>query len=773
MIQFDLPKQKSSIIKVLGVGGGGSNAVNFMFKQDIEGVDFIICNTDSKAIEQSDVPNKIQLGPHLTQGLGAGADPSVGKLATEESLEEIRKILEVNTRMAFITVGMGGGTGTGGAPIIAKICKDLGILTVGIVTTPFGFEGPRRQKQAEEGINQLKPLVDTLLVISNDKLRVQYGNLKMKEAFTKADNVLATAAKCITDVINSRGHIIVDFADVCTVMKNGGVAILGKAEVEGENRAERAIEEALTSPLLNDSDIKGAKWILLNINSAEGEHECTMDELETINNYLRERTGEHSDVIMGMGYDATLDKKLGITLIATGFEGKDPFKSETPKKAEAPIEEKIVMTLVTDAVVTEQIKEEPLSNEVTEKAADHFILDQTEETPIHFSFDQTPVFEAPSLVAEEALEEEVKEVVLDKYDTIWELNAEASIEAADSIEAEMEAEIAMEEKAVAPEEEMEVEEEFEVEEEMELMAFENNELMPTLVLEEEPAFEDEVEAEMEEMTEEMEEVNIEEMEEEVEEEMFTLNMEAEKEATVVSEFILSKPTNIYVEEADEVAEEISAPVIASNEVIFEIHESDPNLDMAEDFVLEEIDIEEEVEEEVEEEFMEEELMEEELMEAEMTIDENIAQEEIVTVEMYTAPVIETPAPAEVVFETSFRYEEEPSMQLVMREESNTPVAHVNQQANYDMPLDNAEEQRRKVAERIQKLRNLSFNINNANDPSNDFESVPAYVRRNMEMFGNTLASVENYYSKYTVDKDENNQTQISTINTFMDGKKPD
>jgi cell division protein FtsZ len=320
---------------------------------------------------------------------------------------------------------------------------------------------------------------------------------------------------------------------------------------------------------------------------------------------------------------------------------------------------------------------------------------------------------------------------------------------------------------------MEVEEEFEVEEEMELMAFENNELMPTLVLEEEPAFEDEVEAEMEEMTEEMEEVNIEEMEDEVEEEMFTLNMEAEKEATIVSEFVLSKPTNIYVEEADEVAEEISAPVNESNEVIFEIHESDPSLDMAEDFVLEEIDIDEEVEEEVEEELMEEELMEEELMEAEMTIDENIAQEEVATVEMYTAPVIETPAPAEVVFETSFRYEEEPSMQLVMREESNTPVAHVNHQANYDMPLDNAEEQRRKVAERIQKLRNLSFNINNANDPSNDFESVPAYVRRNMEMFGNTLASVENYYSKYTVDKDENNQTQISTINTFMDGKKPD
>ena len=765
MIQFDLPKQKSSIIKVLGVGGGGSNAVNFMFKQDIEGVDFIICNTDSKAIEQSDVPNKIQLGPHLTQGLGAGADPSVGKLATEESLEEIRKILEVNTRMAFITVGMGGGTGTGGAPIIAKICKDLGILTVGIVTTPFGFEGPRRQKQAEEGINKLKPLVDTLLVISNDKLRVQYGNLKMKEAFTKADNVLATAAKCITDVINSRGHIIVDFADVCTVMKNGGVAILGKAEVEGENRAERAIEEALNSPLLNDNDIKGAKWILLNINSAEGEHECTMDELETINNFLRERTGEHSDVIMGMGYDATLDKKLGITLIATGFEGKDPFKTETPKKAEAPIEEKIVMTLVTDAVAAEQIKQEPVINEVNEKAEDHFILDQTEETPIHFSFDQAPAIEAPLLVAEEELEEEeIKEVVLDKYDTIWELNAEASIAAADSIEEEME-----EDELEEMEEDEMLASEEEIEEEMEVMAFENSELMPSLVLEEEPAFEEE--ADMEEELDELEEVHI---EEEVQEEMFTLNMEAEKEATIVSDFILSKPTNIYVEEADEVEEEFSAPVVASNEVIFEVNETDSSVAMEEDFMLEEITVEEEVEEMlIEEEFIEEELMEEELMEVEMTIDENIAEEEVATVEMYTAPVIETPAPAEVVFESSFRYEEEPSMQLVMREESNTPVAHVNQQANYDMPLDNAEEQRRKVAERIQKLRNLSFNINNANDSNNDFESVPAYVRRNMEMFGNTLASVENYYSKYTVDKDENNQTQISTINTFMDGKKPD
>ena len=729
MIQFDLPKQKSSIIKVLGVGGGGSNAVNFMFKQDIEGVDFIICNTDSKAIEQSDVPNKIQLGPHLTQGLGAGADPSVGKLATEESLDEIRKILEVNTRMAFITVGMGGGTGTGGAPIIAQICKDLGILTVGIVTTPFGFEGPRRQKQAEEGINALKPLVDTLLVISNDKLRVQYGNLKMKEAFTKADNVLATAAKCITDVINSRGHIIVDFADVCTVMKNGGVAILGKAEVEGENRAQRAIEEALNSPLLNDNDIKGAKWILLNINSAEGDHECTMDELETINEYLRSRTGEHSDVIMGMGYDATLDKKLGITLIATGFEGKDPFKTEVPKKAEAPIEEKIVMTLVTDAAASEQIKEEPLSNETADQNQDHFILDQTEQTPIHFSFDQDPILEAP-VVAEE--EEVTAEVELEKYDAIWDLNAVVSIEAADRIEEELEAEL---EEEVAED----VEEEAPV-----LMAFEQNEYMPSLIIEDEDEMDED----------EMEEVEMEELvEEEEEEEVFALNMTPE--TVSAQDFILNKPTNIY---ADEEEETIEAEI--EMEPVMELMEEDAEVEIVEEEMEEEVYIEEEYV--LEEEIMEEEMMEEEVM-----------AELVAPVEMYSAPVEEPAAPAEVAFETSFRYEEEPAMQLVMREESNTPVAQVSQHAHYDMPLDNAEEQRKKVAERIQKLRNLSFNINNGNDPNNDFESVPAYVRRNMDMFGNTMASVENYYSKYTVDKDENNQTQISTINTFMDGKKPD
>jgi len=739
MIQFDLPKQKSSIIKVLGVGGGGSNAVNFMFNQNIEGVDFIICNTDSKAIEQSTVPNKIQLGPHLTQGLGAGADPSVGKLATEESLDEIRKILEVNTRMAFITVGMGGGTGTGGAPIIAKICKDLGILTVGIVTTPFGFEGPRRQAQAEEGIKQLKPLVDTLLVISNDKLRVQYGNLKMKEAFTKADNVLATAAKCITDVINSRGHIIVDFADVCTVMKNGGVAILGKAEVEGENRAQRAIEEALNSPLLNDNDIRGAKWILLNINSAEGDYECSMDELETINNFLRERTGENSDVIMGMGYDATLGQKLGITLIATGFEHKDPFQKQTPKKAEAPVEEKIVMTLLSEETANETNN---LMTAPTEAVA---------ETPTEEPRTEEPtIADGNFTLGEEALEaiEEVAAIVEEEVMSIHEVDEISEKE----YEAEMDAQI-----SIAASEVME-------EMVSQPIVFEINDVYEGEDLEEEVELIKE-EVVVNEVEEEVIMASF--QEEDLEEELGAIEEEQIEEEVIVSElqapvaetnhFILTKPTNIYAEHTEEepLLEEMEEmPVIEEMEE-FEEMEEEEMVEM-EEMVMQD-DLAVTMQEIVEEEIVEADLVEEIVEVAEIT--------------MQAAPVQEP-----VVYESSFRMEEEPTMQLVMREESSFNANQNNAKqhsSSFDMPMDDAEEQRRKVAERIQKLRNLSFNINNASDPNNEFDAVPAYVRRNLDLFGNTMASVENYYSKYTVEKDENNQTQISTINTFLDGKKPD
>lgn len=320
MIHFESPKNQSSIIKVIGVGGGGSNAVNYMHKQGIGGVDFIVCNTDSQALALSPVPNKIQLGPHLTQGLGAGANPTIGQQAGEESIEDIAKLLQVNTKMAFITAGMGGGTGTGAAPIIAKVCSEHDILTVGIVTTPFTYEGNKRLKQAQEGIKSMRQYVDTILIISNDKLRQQYGNLPFTQAFAKADDVLATAAKCITDLITVDGKVNLDFNDVQTVMKNGGVAILGSATANGEDRAKHAVEDALNSPLLNDSEIKGAKWILLNITSAPGEFEHTLDELEIIQGYVQQQAGNSCDIILGMGHNESLENNIAVTIIATGFE---------------------------------------------------------------------------------------------------------------------------------------------------------------------------------------------------------------------------------------------------------------------------------------------------------------------------------------------------------------------------------------------------------------------------------------------------------------------
>lgn len=342
MIHFEIPKNQSSIIKVIGVGGGGSNAVNYMHDLGIDGVDFVVCNTDSQALALSPVSNKVQLGPHLTQGLGAGANPEIGKQASEESLEDITKILKVNTRMAFITAGMGGGTGTGGGPVVAKICRELGILTVGIVTTPFTYEGRKRMKQAQEGIDRMREHVDTILIISNDKLRQQFGNLPFTQAFAKADDILATAAKCITDVITTTGQINVDFADVCTVMKNGGVAILGSASVSGENRALHAVEQALNSPLLNDNDIRGAKWLLLNITSAAGEFEHTMDEAEAIQAYVQQQAGDYCDVILGMGHDPNLGDKISVTVIATGFNHKE-LNVEMPAKNNEP--EKIIVKL--------------------------------------------------------------------------------------------------------------------------------------------------------------------------------------------------------------------------------------------------------------------------------------------------------------------------------------------------------------------------------------------------------------------------------------------
>ncbi len=319
-MQFDLPKEQSSIIKVIGVGGGGSNAVNHMFEQGIRGVNFVISNTDGQALDMSSIPNKIQLGPDLTEGLGAGSNPEVGKLATEESLEELKAILEKNTKMVFITAGMGGGTGTGGAPVVAKLAKEMGILTVGIVSTPFFFEGRRKVKQADEGIEEMRRNVDSLIVISNDKIREIYGNLTRSDAFGRADDILTIAAKSISEIITVAGQINVDFADVEYVMKNSGVSIMGSATADGENRAQKAIQGALNSPLLNDNNIAGAQKILLNISS--GTDQILIDEITEIHEYVQEAAGYETDVIFGTCDDDSLGDKIMVTVIATGFEGR-------------------------------------------------------------------------------------------------------------------------------------------------------------------------------------------------------------------------------------------------------------------------------------------------------------------------------------------------------------------------------------------------------------------------------------------------------------------
>ena len=662
MIHFDLPKEKSSILKVIGVGGGGSNAVNFMFSQQIEGVNFVICNTDAQALASSGIPNRIQLGPHLTQGLGAGANPDIGRQATEESLEEIKRILEVNTKMAFITAGMGGGTGTGGAPIIAKICKDLGILTVGIVTTPFAYEGKKRQQQAEEGIKILKGYVDTLLVISNVKLRHQFGNLKMREAFEKADNVLATAARCITDVINSTGQINVDFADVCTVMRNGGVAILGNASAEGENRAQRAIEEALNSPLLNDSDIKGAKWILININSATGEHEFTMDEVEVIQNYLLTQAGEDTDVILGMGYDNSLGDKIGITLIATGFEHKDPFARPIPKKEEPKKEEKIIMILgqpeamkavVANAELPAALeKEMQVMEEALEPATavDYLMPKLVEEYPVIEApvIDITDIKEEGPVIIHFELQpppEEAGEKILSNN------TGKVSTSTVDNMSTVGKMSIAGESESIHSVQQLPS--------------------VPSTVSKEK-------EAEL------------------------TLSIKDSTSTTPVSAAsggYLARPSNIYAESKPEVVTSITS----AEEPVPSNHTASNEQD--------------------------------ELLDLQMQL---VERDDIPAADMPLAHQAQSPLFPEV---------EDSALQ------------------------DETEEQKRRAAERLHKLRNLSFNVNAA-DPNNEFETVPAYIRRNMELHtGNS--QVENFYSNYEVKTDDKNQSHISTINTFLDGKKPD
>jgi cell division protein FtsZ len=382
MMQFELPQEEKSIIKVIGVGGGGSNAVNHMYRLGIKGVDFIICNTDKQALEKSPVPNKIQLGNQLTKGLGAGSIPEVGRNAALESIDEIKGYLDSDTQMVFITAGLGGGTGTGAAPVIASIARELGILTVGIVTIPFTFEGKKRRQQAEAGLEEMKKYVDTLLVIGNDKLREIYGNLKMSEAFEHADDVLTGAAKSIAEIISLHMHINVDFNDVKTVMQDSGVAIMGSAVASGERRAIKAVEQALNSPLLNDNDISGARHVLLNIMS--GSDDIDMDEFGEITDYIQEAAGGTAELITGYGTDPSLGDNVSVTIIATGFKSKQSTGFEAPVFKERKVvnlEEKVEVKPVTEEkqtnIIDEIQKSEPFVYIKEEKK---------EETKTEFTF---------------------------------------------------------------------------------------------------------------------------------------------------------------------------------------------------------------------------------------------------------------------------------------------------------------------------------------------------------------------------------------------------
>jgi len=415
-ISFDMPKTQSNTIKVIGVGGGGSNAVNHMFTQQIKGVDFVICNTDAQALENSPIPNKIQLGVSLTSGLGAGANPEIGAKAAKESMQEIQQMLNTQTKMVFITAGMGGGTGTGAAPIIAKIAKDMEILTVGIVTMPFQFEGRRRSKQAQIGIDQLRQNVDSLIVINNNKLREVYGNLGFKAGFSKADEVLSTASRGIAEVITHHYKQNIDLHDAKTVLSNSGTAIMGSAKEEGQTRAKTAIVKALDSPLLNDNKITGAKNVLLLIVS--GTNEVTLDEIGEINDYIQDEAGYDANIIMGVGEDEKLGDAIAVTIVATGFaaDQQSTITNTEVKKIVHTLEDeqKATYDFSEKTIIKSPTLNEPLTNKVEQKII-HTLEDEIEEVVVPKINIEKPTNEVANM---SVLFEEVQEEIVSEDDFV-------------------------------------------------------------------------------------------------------------------------------------------------------------------------------------------------------------------------------------------------------------------------------------------------------------------------------------------------------------------
>lgn len=717
---FEMLKDKSSIIKVIGVGGGGGNAVNHMYNQGIVGVDFIICNTDSQALELSPIPNKVQLGSSLTEGRGAGSMPAVGMNSAIESIDDVKDLLGSHTKMVFITAGMGGGTGTGASPIICQAAKELGILTVGIVTTPFNFEGKRRKQQADEGLAALKEHVDTLLVISNDKLRQMYGNLTLSSAFAEADNILATAAKGIAEIITVPGYINVDFEDVKTVMQNSGVAIMGSASSEGEGRAYKAVQAALNSPLLNDNDIEGARYILLNITS--GSQEVLMDEVSEITDYIQNQAGLTADIIWGNCHDESLGNKISVTLIATGFQ----TKTDRIEKMGSVIERTVPLTInnksdIVEAVAVPSPVTAPISPvmeaPVMEAPVYEAPIATVMETPV------APVYEAPVFETPVAPEETSYTATADLFASNIDLALETpSMDFPDfetyAMEEEQIQEVIFETTPVfefaSPVMETKIEEEVEtkIEEEVETEIEEEEIQMPAF----EFNYPDEEEDELEELNEDFAIEELEEMEMESQAApSFSFEMPVATSKLILDESDLST-TNSYQEEEVAPAISFSAPeepvMVLKNRL----------------------------------------LNEEERVNAPMQFQAPSQPKQVNLFDF--VPEVSNHQVTEEIAAEPFR--------LLNKEELEFTVINKTPQPSAEEQM--LAEQDRRNKERIARLKELSMKLRT---PSgiHDLETEPAYLRKKQALDAAPHSS-ESQVSRYTLGE-ENGETQIKANNSFL------
>lgn len=727
MMRFDIPKELVSIIKVIGVGGGGGNAVNHMFRLGIKGVDFIVCNTDIKALEGSPVPIKVQLGKALTQGLGAGSLPEVGMKSAIESLDQIKDFLSKGTKMVFITAGMGGGTGTGGAPIIAQTAREMGVLTVAIATLPFSFEGKNKRKQAELGIEELKKHVDCLLVITNDKLREIYGNLGVRESFAQADNVLANAAKSIAELISHTKHMNVDFNDVHTAMKNSGVALMGTGSASGENRAIRAVEVAMNSPLLNDNEITGAKFVLIDITS--GTQELTMDELGEITDFIQDSTGTNADIKIGYGVDESLGDAVNVTIIATGFHSRPLLGYETPKKPEKKVhslDDKPAANLTAPPV--SEVSDEPVLKGTTEVTSD--LKTDENKTFSNMSREEKDRLLEPVLVIKN-----VEEVAPEP-----EVENDSDLFSSDFLSAPVE-ESTPEVQSwvnVAPL----VEETVSAEPEaiVEPVAEEAPVVMEAPVAQEEPMVQEEPVV-MEEVKEEV----VMETEPEPEPEiLFETETYIADEAPVVEEAPVAEETinpepELFTEEPEIVMEEDTPVMVEPDAFVVESEAEVKEVEITLDFTAEEVSVEPVMEQPMEPVAMEpvSELTPEETPVAEVTP----VADETPMVEMRT----------EDIQPQVLSFEQKKQDEIVAEEKSEETMA--------------SNSQIRKAQERIQRLKELSYKLKSPNGLA-ELENEPAYKRKGINL-DNQQHSSESNVSRYTLSEGEDKKIEIKPNNSFL------